>query len=483
MSYRLAILLLFLSFQVHSQTGIIWDMSFDVASSSSGNEHPRIVTDRSGNPLVIWHHASRAMFSRWNGAGFTTPVLLNPPSISVAGATWMGPDIASYGDTIYAVFKQTPEASDTCHIFCVRSFDGGVTFSSPVQVDFINDSLSRFPTITTDALGNPIVGFMKFNSSFSEARWVVSRSVDYGSSFSVDVKASGWSDPNSTVCDCCPGSITSSGSTVVMLYRDNNSNIRDSWAGISNDNGSTFLSGMNADNQNWTVFACPATGPDGVIIGDTLYSAFLNGADGSSKVYWSRASITSVTGATGEKLAGTVPGLTMQNYPRIAASGKALGVVWNQAVSGVDQCVLRFAADIDSGLAVDYDTVDLGNVMNSDIAIANGKVYIVWEDDAGGVIKFRSGSYTPVTTSVYENSETPSRIFPIPASTELNIEIKNNEFSVSVYDLLGTEIYRQKEVLEKARINTEAYLNGLYFILVTLKTGEIRSSKVIISHD
>ncbi|MFA6571128.1 MAG: hypothetical protein WCT77_07810, partial [Bacteroidota bacterium] len=227
--YILAALLFTVTF-TKAQSPISWNNAINLASSSTGNEHPRITIDGKGNPLVIWHHTNRCMFSRWNGTSFTSPVMLNPAYIAVAGAGWMGPDIAAHGDTVYVVFKQTPEASDTCHIYCIHSFNGGRTFSNPVKVDNIADSISRFPTITTDDTGNPIVGFMKFNHSFADSRWAVARSTDFGNSFSTDVKASGWSSKTSTICDCCPGSIACSGNSVAMLYRDNNSNIRDSWA-------------------------------------------------------------------------------------------------------------------------------------------------------------------------------------------------------------------------------------------------------------
>ena len=151
------------------QSGITWTMGSNISTSANGNEHPRVVTDRSGNPLVIWHHSGKAMFSRWSGTAFTAPMMLNPMSVMVAGASWMGPDIASHGDTVYVVYKQMPEADDTSNIFCLHSYNGGMTFSAPVQVDNIADSISRFPTVTVDALGNPIVGFMKFNSSFVES--------------------------------------------------------------------------------------------------------------------------------------------------------------------------------------------------------------------------------------------------------------------------------------------------------------------------
>src|SRR5882724_225432 len=94
MKKTITLLAIILSLNVSAQSNIIWNMGMNIASSASGNEHPRLAVDRNGNALVIWHHVSRAMFSRWNGTAFTTPVMLNPASISIAGADWMGPDIA-----------------------------------------------------------------------------------------------------------------------------------------------------------------------------------------------------------------------------------------------------------------------------------------------------------------------------------------------------------------------------------------------------
>jgi hypothetical protein len=292
---KLTYTLCFLMFSIaisNAQNSITWNTGMNIASSTTGNQHPRIVLDGNGNPMVVWNNLNRCMFSRWNGAAFTAPVMLNPAFMAVAGTSWMGPDIAAHGDTVYVVFKQNPEASDTSNIFCVHSYNGGVTFSSPVQVDNIADSISRFPTITTDATGNPIVAFMKFNSSFLESRWVVAKSTNYGNSFSMDVKASGYSGIGAEVCDCCPGAIVSSGNVTATLYRDNLSDIRDIWAGLSTNNCASFNSGFSLDNLNWYIASCPASGPDGVIIGDTIYSTFMSGVTGNSRTYYSKSSIS-----------------------------------------------------------------------------------------------------------------------------------------------------------------------------------------------
>lgn len=91
------------------------------------------------------------------------------------------------------------------------------------------------PTVIVDDMGNQIVGFMKFNTGFGDARWVITKSTDMGNSFATDVKVSGWSAPGAPVCDCCPSLVGCEGNNVALVNRDNNNNIRDTWAGISNE--------------------------------------------------------------------------------------------------------------------------------------------------------------------------------------------------------------------------------------------------------
>src|SRR5687767_12688697 len=103
-------LALIISQTIVSQSQITWiGAGSNLNTAATGNNRPRVVMDAVGNPLVLWGYSSRAMFSRWNGTSFTTPVMLNPMNMTIAEAYWMGPDIATHGDTIYVVFKQTPE--------------------------------------------------------------------------------------------------------------------------------------------------------------------------------------------------------------------------------------------------------------------------------------------------------------------------------------------------------------------------------------
>ncbi len=451
----LAVLMVFLFFTSQAISQIDWEATIDVASSSFGNIHPRIVTDASGNPIVIWGKSNNLLFSRWNGTGFTNAITLNPDTISIAVASWMGPDIAAHGDTIYIVFKQTPESSNASPIWCIRSFDGGLSFSSPFQVDNIDNNFSRFPSVTTDPDGNPIIGFMKFDSTFSNPRWVVTKSIDFGNSFLPDVLASGWSNSNSEVCDCCPGTITSAGNNLAMLYRDNDNNIRDSWAGISNDLGSTFNTGMNIDQHSWMISACPSSGPDGIILGDTLYATYMSGASGVVKVYFSKSSLSEMTGSAGNLLSESSPAIGVQNFPRISNKGKAVALAWKQFVNGEIQLPILFTEDITTGLPSTFETIAFGGVSNLDLVLSSENIYIVWQDDNSGTVKFRSGTYS-MPTLIRDNILVDDLIsYPNPSAKAWTIE------GSAAYPNLIIELYNTQGVLVYSSL---IEINNGYFL-------------------
>jgi hypothetical protein len=344
-----------------------------------------------------------------------------------------------------------------------------VSFDAPVRVDDIADSISRFPTVTVDALGNPIVAFMKFNSSFLESRWVVARSTDFGKTFSKDVKASGYSGVNAEVCDCCPGAIVSSGNVTAMLYRDNLNNIRDIWTGISTNNNQSFSSGYKSDNTNWMIMSCPSSGPDGVIVGDSLYSVFLSGGNGSYRTYLSTSSVSGKSLGSVKRLTGNMAGLGQQNYPRIASYGSAMAIVWRQTVNGSVQLPLLFTRDIQNGFNTNTDTVDLGDITNMDVALGDRKIYVVWQDDNSATVKFRSGSYSPITAIKDIDIRKPIEISPNPVNYYVHLSSDNGYSGIRIVNILGETVYLQNEwVYESQTLDISFLEKGLYFIQVQI---------------
>jgi len=461
----------------YAQSNINWSIGSNIAANTFGNNHPRVTMDAAGNALVVWGRSSdqSVFFSRWTGASFSAPLKLNPSWMTVATASWMGPDIASHGDTVYIVVKRIPEEKDTNRIFLFSSFNGGVTFNTPLQLAFIADSLSRFPTVNVDANGNPIVAFMKFNANFLDSRWAVAKSSDFGNSFSTDIKASGFSGPTASVCDCCPGAVVSSGSTTAVIYRDNLNNVRDIWTGISTNNNATFASGHAVDNTNWMLMSCPASGPDGIMIDDTLYSTFMSGGSGIEKSYFSKSSISAGGIASVSSLTGSITSMSQQNFPRIASDGTSMAIVWMQKINGNTQLPILFTNKISNGFPPAYDTVDLNDITNADVALKQGTIFVVWEDDNSGTIKYRRGTYSTISTEINEHNENRISIYPNITSDYIKIELSENYSSpkkISISDIGGRKMFETSTTLNQIDISRLAA--GQY--ILTIQCGNTQQN-------
>jgi len=256
-----------------------------------------------------------------------------------------------------------------------------------------------------------------------------------------------------------------------MLYRDNLSNIRDIWTGVSTNNGASFNSGFASDKTNWMIMSCPSSGPDGVIVGDSLYSVFLSGAGGVYRTYLSTSSLSSGATGTVNKLKASLTGLGQQNYPRIASNGSAMAIVWKQTVSGNAQLPIMFTRDITKGFGSAYDTVDLGDITNADVALSNRKVFVIWQDDNSGTVKYRMGSYSPIT-SVDPVEQNIFTVTPNPASTSIALQSDGDfqRLEVNITNLLGEiilfETFHSNFTTE---IDVSGLSAGIYFI--TMKSG------------
>ncbi len=467
-----------LALSITAQGQITWSAPITVTTGGAyGAYHPRIALNRSGNPYVLWgKNDTKAYFSKLSGTAFTTPVAVSDP-YTVFAQSWAGPDLAAYGDTVYVTMKVKPEDVATNHMYLAHSYNGGATFSAPVRIDNIDTSLSRFPIVTTTDDGNPMVAFMKFNTAFGDAHYRVARSTDFGASFTADVLASG---PAGTVCDCCPAAVIATGTSALMLFRNDMSNIRDIWAGVSVDGGTTFPTVTNIDSNNWMIMSCPASGPDGVVIGDSLYSVYMSKPGGTQMVYFSRMSLTGLYSAS-SPITGVFTGLNQQNYPRIANSGNAVGTVFYQKTTAGSSIAFGFANNITSGYFTTFDTIATGvAVANADIALAPGEIHVVWQDGTG-TVKYKKGTYGSTTAVLGDLGKTKIDIYPNPSTNTILVSLNgvgqiNHAF---ILDATGRKYQLQADVKSNVASFSVAHLaKGLYYFIMQDDRGKEYFSKL-----
>ena len=424
MKKTLTIILLLLSVRSLAQKAVFWYDPVEVADKTYGNLHPRVALDQNYNPLVLWGDPNgKAFIAKWAGKEFAEPAQINPANKHVFTEHWAGPEMVSRGDTIYVVYKELPE--ETRHIFIKHSYNGGQNFSIETQVDDSVDYITRFPTVAIDPYGNPLVAFMKLDQNYNYPRYVVAKSKDLGESFAGETTVTDVS--GGVVSDCCPATVAESGNATIILYRDNLNGLRNIWAGISHNSGISFEKGIQVDQTNWMTKTCPANAPHGIIVSDTLYTVYTSGARDSSLIYLSKTSVTGLS-ATSVPVTGKFTGLTGQNFPRIANSGNAAAMVWQQAVSGATQVCMLFTNEITTGFPAAYDTIATGVFENTDVAIGGGHIYVVWEDDSAGKVMCRIGRYEETITNKLLAENTTIALKPSP---------NGKYFTVALRDITG----------------------------------------------
>lgn len=396
-----------------------------VANKMYGNLHPRITMDKFDNPIVVWGDENgKVWLSKWGGESFAPPISMGPDGGTVFTSSFAGPDIASRGDTVYLVYKQTPE--DKSHIYLKHSYDDGKHFSIATEVDTKEDGITRFPTVTTDEDGNPYVAFMRCGKDFSGARWVVARSKDMGESFLRDTLGSIMN--GGSACECSPAAYLASGSAGILLYRNNQNNLRNIWAGISSNGGVSFNNGIRVDSTEFNPESCPGSGPDGVIVGDTLYSVYMSGSQDGDLVYMTRIPLSNPS-LTTNAITGTIPGIIMQNFPRIAGKGFAAAAVWTQTAGGNNQVCLSVTPDVTGGFPPKADTVADGVMLNADVALGGGYIYVVWEDQVTRSVMYRRG--------VYKLKHVAAPVAEEATSILINSDAGKHRFTVNKSDIVG----------------------------------------------
>ncbi len=418
---------------------LFWEQVIDCNAADQGALRPRIALNADGDAVVLWGDNSPMSnhVAVGDGTSFSAPVEVSA-GFMPAIADWMGSSIASSGNTVWVVMKAAPEES--MPVYVRRSDDGGFTWGDTLRVDPFDGKVSRFPSIDVVDPDAPLVQYMQFDSGYFGARQVVSRML--AGAFMTPVQVSAPFAPGD-VCDCCPNQVVADPDHVVALYRNAGSNVRVMWAATSTDGGASFPIGTVVDTTGWFLPACPSSGPDGYLDGDSVRYVWMSGANDGSKVYLGSASAENLTLGEQYPVHPGQPSNLQQNFPRIAGSGDTLGVVWQQTISGQNEILFSWSTTGVQGLrAPDTVNVDLiGAQKTPDIAYADGAFHIIWSEPSLGQVRYRKatvGSDVGILPVVGAGE----RVFPWPNPAHAAINIPLHYLSADVRDAEGRLVMR-----------------------------------------
>jgi len=466
-----------------SQTVIHWEPEIFVTDGTTfGNTRPRITLAANDVPVVIFGKTSTGLLytARLNGSSFDTPVTLLPGTVSSYLTTWTGPDIASKGDTVIAVFKAM--SMDLGNVYALRSIDGGITFSDTIRVDNHDSGHTWMPSLDMDENGNPSIVYMAHDASMTNPRYNVVHSIDQGITYQPEMEIA-LSIPDEA-CDCCPAEYVIDGAQHALLYRNNDVNIRDIYAVYSNDDGLTFPEYLNVSELDWFINSCPSTGPHGMFNNGKLITVSASRVSGAYRTYISETSTNpTLSFQSTTMMTPPVNVNGSQNYPRITGANDTIVLVWQEAETSNTEIYSAIIttgtiSEILNSKALVNNSVQ-GAQTNPDIVYANGKVHCVFQDGNSGKVIYKRGSIG--TLSVCTLNSNPLSIYPNPSKTGVfyinsSIETLNN---TSVTNAIG-----QKCAFKIVKDGTQSILildkatKGEYFL--SFEVNGLKETSVLI---
>lgn len=462
-------LLLILSLTTIAQPTISWNDELIVADGATfGNVRPRISLSADGNPLVLFGKGSQGylFIAKGNGTNFNLPISILPNDLNTYLSSWTGPDLASNGDTVIAVFKALP--LDAGKIYVVRSVDGGLSFSDTIRVDSHDLGMVWMPAIDMNEGGKIALTYMAHEGAASNPRYIYSMSTDAGLTFSQETEIG--SAITGEACDCCPAEIVLKGDEEVLLYRNNDANSRDIFAIYSFDGGTTFLGTDNVDQLNWNIDYCPSTGPDAVFVQDGLLTVFESKALGHSRVYVSKSNTTGDFSFVERiQLHPPANAVGKQIYPRIANDGNLIVVVW--AESEMSNTEIYCALSIDATLNQFTTTKQQVNISttgiqtNPDVLVNGNEIHVVYQDNAAGNVKYRKGTLSGLSLNELNYEQI---IYPNPTNDNITFACNDAFFQQAyfIYDINGKLIISGQinSALESIRMSDKD--PGIYILKV-----------------
>ena len=442
---------------------LIWSAEEEIGPGGLDYLRPRVYLAANGEPVVLWGddgmHAVHGALSVGGGLWVEMEVSALVQGHPYVG-DWTGPQSASDGTDAWAVYGTGSSADGP--IYLHHFVNGFPSIGDTLRIDPPAGEEYKLPSVAALPNGEAAVLVMRTASGWLDAEYILIRTTAGGTAFLPPVPVSTPIAPGE-VCDCCTGEVMSSGNTVVVLFRNNDNNLRSIWAVVSNDSGATFGAGAEVDPTAWTINACPSSGPDAYIAGDSLRFVFMSGAVNGTKSYGRGLHLQTLGLGPLIDLWPGQPMSQSQNFPRIAGNADTLGVVWQQGQAGQFEILFRWSVTGWGGLSA-ADTVHIsttGAQKNPDITFGNGAFHIVWQDAPSATVHYRKATI-PSDVAVNEHlAKQTLMVWPVPAGDDLFLNApEGGDFAV--HDAPGRIVL--SGVFTGAPIDVSVLRNGVFTI-------------------
>jgi len=180
------------------------------------------------------------------------------------------------------------------------------------------------------------------------------------------------------------------------LFRNNETNIRNSYIAKSTDGGVSFTSTSDLDAADWMLNSCPTSSPVGVVNGDSIMVVRRSGTNGINELYCSNVNATDLQ----ENYFNTLDpiGFGLQDKPEIAGDDNGYAVVWKDNRNSNTSCFIKWVYGGVSEVIELADSTTFGHKLSPDICLdyATGDYHMVYVASTQHEVVYVKGSIMPL---------------------------------------------------------------------------------------
>ena len=379
--------------------------------AAPGAAQPDLVTAPDGRLLLSWLDTQPGRRTRLQYAEFSPAGQWQGPKTIAIGASF----VVNWADTPHILatpdgalwvqwLQKSAEAGASYDVLLSTSRNDGMNWSEPLR-PHTDGTVSEHGFVSMWPQGNDRLGiaWLDGRNMVAAAGHAQTGHDGHGAGamtlrsavFDGSLRTDGEVELDASVCDCCQTDAVLTAKGPLLVYRDRTADeIRD--IHVTRFDGKAWSPSKPVFADQWKMPACPVNGPSVAARGDEVVVAWYTGAGDQPTVKLARST------DAGDSFSAPLvleQGDTVQGRVDVALDAGNAWVLWlREDDAGQSLWLARYAPD----LSKQIEKVEVARLQGRgrgtgfpQLALREGKAYLVWTDVAGGTASLHGAVYTP----------------------------------------------------------------------------------------
>ncbi|WP_242102239.1 MULTISPECIES: sialidase family protein [unclassified Lysobacter] len=379
--------------------------------AAPGAAQPDLVTAPDGRLLLSWLDTQPGRRTRLQYAEFSPAGHWQGPKTIAIGASF----VVNWADTPHILatpdgalwvqwLQKSAEAGASYDVLLSTSRNDGMNWSEPLR-PHADGTVSEHGFVSMWPQGNDRLGiaWLDGRNMVAAAGHAQTGHDGHGAGamtlrsavFDGSLRTDGEVELDASVCDCCQTDAALTAKGPLLVYRDRTEDeIRD--IHVARFDGKAWSPSKPVFADQWKMPACPVNGPSVAARGDEVVVAWYTGAGDQPTVKLARST------DAGDSFSAPLvleQDDTVQGRVDVALDAGNAWVLWlREGDAGQSLWLARYAPD----LSKQIEKVEVARLQGRgrgtgfpQLALREGKAYLVWTDVAGGTASLHGAVYTP----------------------------------------------------------------------------------------